>query len=121
MLQESFHKKIPTWDNGKWIYTEFNEKQDFIDFLLPLFKQPGEYEFDATALLFNEHATRFNKQGVYCMAPFKSKDFTNFWDFEKEKCRQGVIFKTDTHTWYLTRDYYFWINFLKIYNGESAV
>jgi hypothetical protein len=116
MLQESFHKKIPTWDNGKWTYTEFNEKQDFIDFLLPLFKQPGEYEFDATALLFNEHATRFNKQGVYCMAPFKSKDFINYWDVEKEKCRQGVIFINEDKTWYLTRDYYFWINFLKIYN-----
>ena len=116
MLVEKFYRNIPTWENGNWSYTEFTEKQDFIDFLLPLFKEPGQYEFDETAFLFNENATRFNKDGVYCMAPFNSKDFITYWDFEKEKSRQGVIFKTDTHTWYLTRDYYFWVNFLKIYN-----
>lgn len=116
MLVEKFHKNIPTWENGEWTYTEFTEKQDFIDFLLPLFKEPGKYEFDETALLFNENARRFERDGVFCMAPLRSKDFIKYWDFEKEKSRQGVIFKTDTHTWYLDRAYYFWINFLKIYN-----
>jgi len=107
---------IPTYDNG-WTTTEFSD-QEFIDFLLSIFKEPGQYEFDETSLLFNEQAEIFNKQGFYCSAPFKSKDFTAYWDDQKNKCRQGVIYKNNGRTWYLTRDYYMWLNFLPIYNKE---
>ena len=50
------------------------------------------------------------------MAPYRSRDFIKYWDSEKAKSRKGVIFKTNNKTWYLPRDYYFWINFLPIYD-----
>ena len=37
-----------------------------------------------TALLFNEQARNFNKDGFYCDKPFRSKDFINYWNEEKE-------------------------------------
>jgi hypothetical protein len=113
----NFHKIIPTYDNGTWTETEFSDIEKYRTFLKSVFKEPGKYELDETSILFNEQARFFRKQGdVYCMAPFRSKDFVNFWDIEKEKSTQGVIFHNNGKTWYLPRDYYFWINFLPIYD-----
>ena len=67
---------------------------------------------------FNAEATKFNKQGFYCAAPFKSRDFINYWEGEKKKCRKGVIFKSKDKIWYIARDYYMWLNFLPIFNKE---
>lgn len=112
-------KQVPTYENGNWSITDFETKEDFKEFVTGLFKEPGQYEFDETALLFNVEARKFNETGIYCTYPFKSKDFIIYWDGEKAKSRNGVIFKNNNKTWYLTRDYYFWINFLPIYDKES--
>ena len=69
------YKKIPTYKNGKWKYTEFETKEKFIEFLLTIFKEPGQYNFDDTALLFNDEANRFNRDKFYCDKPFRSKDY----------------------------------------------
>ena len=71
---------IPTYENGVWSKTEFATDEEFISFLNSVFKEPGKYNFDETSLLFNEQARRFNKDGIYCRHPFRSKDFTEFWD-----------------------------------------
>ena len=102
---------IPTYENGQWTTTEFDTTQEFIDFLLGIFKEPGQYQYDETSFLFNEQAINFNKNGFYCSAPFRSKDFNTYWEAEKEKCRNGAIFKNNGNTWYLTRDYYMWLTF----------
>ena len=73
------YKKIPTYKNGKWDYKEFKEKEDFTNFILTLFKEPGQYQFDETALLFNEQANIFNDQGFYCNKPFRSRDYIKYW------------------------------------------
>ena len=112
-------KKIPTYKDGEWIYKEFETRESFIEFLNTLFREPGQYQFDDTALLFNEQAKNFNTNGFYCDKPFRSKDFINYWNEEKEKCREGVIFYGDKHIWYLTRDYYMWLNFLPIFDKEE--
>ena len=112
-------KIIPTYDNGEWTTTTFENDQEWLDFLLPLFKEPGEYNFDETAFIFNEQARIFNDQGFYCNKPFRSKDFVKYWDDQKDKCRKGVIFKNNGNTWYLCRDYYMWLNFLPIYDKEE--
>ena len=44
----------------------------------------------------------------------------DYWDVEKEKCRTGVIYKNKKNTWYLTREYYMWLNFLPLYNKEVS-
>ena len=111
---------IPTYDadSGLWSHTDFTTREDLLAFVKGIFKEPGQYGFDKTSLLFNEQARLFNKTRVYCIAPPRSKDYVLYWDTEKEKCRKGVIFKSDGKTWYITRDYYMWLNFLPIYNKE---
>ena len=42
-----------------------------------------------------------------------------YWEDQKIKCREGVIYKHNGLTWYLTRDYYMWLNFLPIYDKEE--
>jgi len=110
------YKKVPTWKNGSWSYTEFDTKEDFIAFVKPLFKEPGLYNFDKTAFLFNEQMRNFERDGYYCAYPEGSLDSIKYWELEKEKCREGAIFHGDNTTWYLPRDYYDWINFNPLYN-----
>ena len=112
-------KVVATYDNGQWTETIFENDQEWLTFLLPLFKEPGEYNFDETAYIFNEQARIFNTQGFYCNSPFRSKDFIKYWDDQKNKCRNGAIYHNKGETWYLTRDYYMWLNFLPIYDKEE--
>jgi hypothetical protein len=111
--------EVPTYSNGVWSVTEFQTREEFRDFLKPLFKEPGKYEFDESSLIFNSEARKFQKQGFYCLAPVKSKDFINYWDDQKNKCRKGIIVHSENNTWYLSRDYYMWLNFLPIYDKEE--
>jgi len=110
---------IPTYKNGQWSTTEFVTRDDFKNFLLPLFKEPGQYNFDDASLTFNVEGRKFQKQGYYCSAPIKTKDFIHYWNDQKHKCRVGIIVHSDTDTWYLSRDYYMWLNFLPIYDKEE--
>jgi len=114
---------IPTYDDTTdvWSHTNFETREDFVTFMWSLFKEPGQYEFDETSLKFNEQAKKFEKNNkVYCYHPMRSKDYITYWDIEKDKCRNGVIYKNAKNTWYLSRDYYMWLNFLPIYNKEIS-
>lgn len=110
--------KVPTWEDGQWGYTTFDTREDFKYYILKRFKEPGQYNFDEVSYLFNEQGTIWNKTGKYCSYPDWSKDFKDYWDAEKEKCRNGVIFKSKNDEWYLPREYYMWINFLPIYDKK---
>ena len=117
---ELFWENIPTWDNGTWTTTSFESREDFRTFVFSIFKEPGEYNFNIdTAKIFNEQAQIFSKEKVYCTAPFKSKDFIQYWDDQKKKCRQGILVKSGKDIWYLSRDYYMWLNFLPIFDKEE--
>ena len=113
------YKTIPTWNEGVWEDTEFQTIEDFREFIVSIFKEPGLYDFDDTSFIFNQQATIFNNQGFYCDKPMRSKDFMKYWEDQKNKCRQGVIYKNKGNTWYLTRDYYMWLNFLPIFDKEE--
>ena len=111
------YKEIPTWDRGVWTSTVYNTREDFRDYIVSQFKEPGLYNFDETSLLFNAQAKLFVEQNEsYCLAPFRSRDYIKYWDDEKAKCIQGVIFRSDKGEWYLPRDYYMWVNFLRIFD-----
>ena len=45
---------IPTYEKGVWSESSFETDEDFASFLIDIFKEPGQYEFDETAYLFNE-------------------------------------------------------------------
>jgi hypothetical protein len=114
-----FWNDIPTWDNGTWTTTDFNSREDFRTFILSIFKQPGQYNFNEdSSMIFNEQSRLFNENKIYCTAPFKSKDFIKYWDDQKERCRKGVIVKSGKEIWFLAREYYMWLNFLPIFNKE---
>jgi hypothetical protein len=110
---------IPTYELGAWTTTEFKDDQEFQEYIYDIFREPGKYEFDETAYLFNAEAKRFNEEDLYCSAPFRSKDFMAYWDDQKNKCRQGVIYNNNGRSWFLTRDYYMWLNFLPIFDKEE--
>ena len=112
--------KVPTYDalTDAWSHTEFATREDFVAFLYTVFKEPGKYNFDVTSFKFNEEGRRFNRDKMFCSAPSRSKDFVYYWDMQKDRCRNGAIFKGLKDTWYLSRDYYMWLNFLPIYNKE---
>ena len=117
MLQQT-DIEIPTWENGEWSVTTFPTRDDFKDFIFNIFKEPGQYEFDETSKMFNEQARHFNEFNFYCKAPQGTKDFIVFWNDQKNKCRVGAIYKSNSNTWYIPRDYYMWLNFLPIFNKE---
>lgn len=114
---------VPTWENGEWTTTDFASRDDWKVFIRSLFKDAGPdegYHFDDTSYMFNEQARRFQKEGYYCNAPIRTKDYIKYWNDQKDKCRTGVIYKNSNGIWYLTRDYYMWLNFLPIYDKEEA-
>jgi hypothetical protein len=113
------YQDIPCWDNGLWTTVSFNSREEFTGSIESIFSEPGKYGFDETSLLFNEQALKFRDQNVYCVAPFKSKDFMSYWDDQKHKCRKGVFYINGDKKWYLTRDYYMWLNFLPIFDKEQ--
>ena len=113
------YQDIPCWDNGTWTTVSYNSREEFSKSIEEIFAEPGKYEFDETSYLFNEQAITFRTQNVYCIAPFKSKDFISYWDDQKHKCRKGVFYIKDDKKWYLTRDYYMWLNFLPIFDKEQ--
>ena len=113
------YKTIPTYTNGQWGTTDFETEQLFIDYILSIFKEPGEYGFTKIAHEFNKEAKTFTSQGFYCNSPFRSKDFTNYWEDQKNKCRLGVIYNDGPKSFFLTRDYYMWLNFLPIFDKEE--
>jgi hypothetical protein len=111
--------EIPTYNSGNWTTTSFQTKDQFKTFILSIFKEPGKYEFDETTLHFNSEARKFRSLGYYCSSPAGSKDFIHYWDGEKLKCRRGVLFCSGDKSWYITRDYYMWLNFLRINDKEK--
>jgi hypothetical protein len=116
------YEEIPCYDvqRAEWSTVSFYSREELLDFAKSLFKEPGKYALDAGTLIFREQAALFEKNGYYCDAPFRSKDFIKYWDTQKSRCRSGVIVRSDGKTWYLTRQYYMWLNFLPIYDKEQA-
>jgi hypothetical protein len=114
------YQDIPTYENGNWTSTSFKSRQDFTNFVFSVFKEPGKYNFNSTTNeVFISESTKFRKDGVYCVAPFKSRDFINYWDDQKLKCRKGIIVKDGDDTWFVAREYYMWLNFLPIFDKEQ--
>ena len=113
------YQDIPCWDNGTWTTVSFDSREAFSGSIAAIFSEPGKYAFDETSLLFNQEAVKFRDQNLYCVAPFRSRDFISYWDDQKHKCRKGVFYINGTKKWYLTRDYYMWLNFLPIFDKEQ--
>jgi len=116
-----FPLTVPTFDipSNTWSDSTFATREDFEQFVSGLIKEPGEYDFKVEeVVLWNEPARYFTEHKMYKgrTYPELTRDRKKWWDFEKKKCRKGVIFKDGDRVFYLTRFYYFWLNFLQIYD-----
>jgi hypothetical protein len=60
MLNNNFIE-VPTYNNGLWTITEFQTREQFRDFLLSIFKEPGEYNFDESLVPFNNEILKRNR------------------------------------------------------------
>lgn len=117
-MDHKIYINIPTHSPSKgWHYTPFSTREEFRVYIKSLFKEPGKYNFDVpTVEKITEHARTFQKKKLFCEAPEMSRDYIEFWDTEKEKCRKGCLFMNDKgDVWYIPRFYYHWLNFLRIY------
>ncbi len=110
---------IPTWTNGMWGETSFGTRDSYRDFVTPLFLEPGKYLFNETSFAFNEQAQIFRKDNRYNEFIKNGKDYVQYWETHKERCRRGAIFNSGSLTWYLPREYYMWLNFLQIFDKEQ--
>ena len=116
-------KNIPTYiaDTDSWTTTSFENQKEFGDFLFnTCFKEPGEYDLDSSTLKWNDAANFFTNTGAYTHYARNTPEYNKFWDDEELKCRVGVIWKSGKNTWYLTRDYYFLLNYCPILNKEKG-
>jgi len=113
------YEDIPCWDNGTWTTVSFESREVFVNSIKDIFLEPGKYQFDETSFLFNEQSTFFRKHKVYSFAPNMSKDFISYWDDQKLKCKKGVFYINGDMKWFITRDYYMWLNFLPIFDKEQ--
>lgn len=115
------YKNIPLYNvkQDKWEEVSFSSQEEFAHKLDSLFSDKCEYHFDETSLHFNKHAKHFDKHGCYHNLTPKTKEWIEWWDFEKLKCTKGVFFKNGDKEWYLPREYYDWLNFLKLANKEQ--
>ena len=114
------YEDIPHYDNGVWTYKSYESREAFAkDLENNYFKEPGEYAFDETVKMFQAPALYFKKEGYYCDALDGTRDFIKYWDAEKLKSRKGAFFTNNEKSWYLPRDYYFFINFVKIQDKKK--
>ena len=67
------YQEIPTWDNGTWTETSFDSREEYAQFLLELFKLPGEYKFDKTSHEFNIEGKKFDGE-AYGLPILKFED-----------------------------------------------
>lgn len=115
---------IPTFncETEQWSETVFDTREDFLAFGESLLKEPGQYEFDESIKYWNTHAQYFKKNKQYegRKYPELTKDRKKWWNIEKNRCRKGVIYINKDKTFYLTRFYYDWLNFMQIYDKAKA-
>ena len=109
------YENIPCWDNGVWKMVSFSSREEFADILeKEYFKEPGEYGLDSIVDVFKEQAIKFKADSFYCDFLEGTLDFEDYWDFEKLKSKKGCFYYRGDKKFYLSRYYYFWINFLEI-------
>ena len=91
-------KQVPTFENGKWSYTNFDTKRDWIIYLREQFKEVGKYRLQETNKWQEKGNTWLNSKttngGKYTDLPKNSKGYNDFWKSEGVKCERGVIYKT---------------------------
>lgn len=114
-----FEKPSDNTLSTEYGYVEFPTKEHFIEYLWKQFKFPGQYQYNNITQYVKMTSSHFEKHNIYCDFVEGTYEYREFWNKEKEKCLNGVIIFDGQHEWYFPGDYYFWLNYLPIYNKSK--
>lgn len=111
----NFPLRIPQYnlEQDSWTEREFLTKRDFLSFVDSQWKLPGQYNLKRTDL-WRQPAIKFQKNNTYCDFHEQSEDYKNWWKFEKRKTNNGVIYNLGDREFYVSGDYYWFLNFTPI-------
>lgn len=110
-----FPLRIPEYQlkTDTWTEREFSTQGDFLSFINTQWKIPGEYNLTRTDL-WRQPALHFQEHKTYTLLPENTEDYKNWWKFEKRKTRDGVIYNLGDREFYVSGDYYWYLNFIQI-------
>lgn len=100
-------------ESNTWTEREFLTQRDFLFFVEGKWKLPGQYNLKRTDL-WRQPALSFQKDKQYVNFHEQSEDYKNWWKFEKRKTKHGVIYNIGEDEFYVTGDYYWFLNFTPI-------
>lgn len=100
-------------ESNQWTEREFLTQRDFLSFVEGKWKLPGQYNLRRTDL-WRQPAIKFQTDKIYCDYHEQSEDYKNWWKTEKKKTKTGVIYNIGTDEFYVTGDYYWFLNFTPI-------
>lgn len=111
----NFPLVIPEYQlkTDSWTEREFSTKEGFLSFVNKQLKIPGEYDLKRTDL-WRQPALHFQKNKTYTLLQENTEDYRNWWKFEKTKTKNGVIYNLEDREFYVTGDYYWFLNFTPI-------
>jgi len=112
---------IPTYTSStdEWSKTTFNTQQEFTEYIQSRFKVPGEYNIRNSKKWcemgerYTTSCTRPNLEGGRYHDSVKGTvSFKKFWEFEKDKCLNGVIYDNE----YIPPFYHWYLNYCPFYD-----
>ncbi len=118
--------EIPViYENGKEDVIEYKTISELVEEVKPTFVEPGYFGFNKHTIIAKKVSHVFEEYGTYTPDLIEgTADWIEFWENEKKKILNGVwiIVRNNNKVikkWFFPGEYYFWINFLPIYNKEE--
>jgi hypothetical protein len=113
----TFPLTVQTYDSSTemWGQRTFQTKQEFNVYVRDQFKLPGKYNLHHTKSWQQEY-NKLQAKGYYTPYIKGTPHNKNYWKNEKDKVLHGII----VDEFYIPPFYYFYLNFLTIYNKVAA-
>lgn len=94
-----------------WSTRTFQTKEEFKQYVWSQFKKPGSYNLTDT-FKWKEQNDYYERNGYFTPHIRFSRNWEKYWKTEMDKCKNGVIIDG----FYIPPFYYFYLNFLQIFN-----
>lgn len=115
MLEFPLKIQSYTTETKEWSTVDFETKEDFNIYLRGQFKEPGAYNLHNTKSWKLEY-NKYSAKGYYTPNIKGTHLHKKYWTSEKDKVLKGVI----VDGFYIPPFYYFYLNYLPIYNKVEA-
>jgi len=113
------------YENGEEDIVEYKTINQLVEEVKPTFVEPGNFGFNQYTIVVKKVSKIFEEYGTYTPNLIEgTADWIEFWENEKKKILNGVWViikdkKKIVKKWYFPGEYYFWLNYLPIYNKEQ--